>query len=384
MFVFCGLCTLLSMYAFATIKSNRTRLSGRYASGAEYPDNFVVTGVKKMKNGICVAGNAIVDMLYPIERYPKPGELTTIREGISRSTGGALCNVIMDLAQIDPKLPLHAIGIIGDDSEGDFVQEQLARFANISLAGLKRTDETKTSFTAVMSDESTKQRTFFQYRGANAGLCEDDFDWNTIESDLLHIGYILLLDTLDEEDAEYGTKMARLLKSAQQKGIKTSVDIVSETGERFKKLVPPALKYTDYCVINEIETQQATGIVLRDDNDALVHGNIKKALEALFAMGVSTWAVIHSPEGGFAMDSAGNYAEKPSASLPPGYIKGTVGAGDAFCSGVLYAIYSGETLETAIMMGHAAAICSLSQEDATAGLCTMGEALKVYEEYAAK
>ena len=29
-------------------------------------------------------------------------------------------------------------------------------------------------------------------------------------------------------------------------------------GNRFEKLVPPSLKYTDYCVINELEAQQAT------------------------------------------------------------------------------------------------------------------------------
>ena len=56
------------------------------------------------KKGIAVAGNMIVDVLYPILGHPKPGELTTIVEGISRSTGGALCNVIVDLAKLDPSL----------------------------------------------------------------------------------------------------------------------------------------------------------------------------------------------------------------------------------------------------------------------------------------
>ena len=63
------------------------------------------------KNGIAVAGNMIVDVLYPIIGHPKPGELTTITEGISRSSGGALCNVIVDLAKLDPALPLTALGL---------------------------------------------------------------------------------------------------------------------------------------------------------------------------------------------------------------------------------------------------------------------------------
>jgi len=222
-----------------------------------------------------------------------------------------------------------------------------------------------------MCENDTKQRTFFQYRGANAQLCEEDFDWSRIDCRLLHIGYILLLDTLDEEHAEYGTRMAKLLHSAKANGIKTSIDVVSETGDRFARLVPPALKYTDYCIINEIEAQNATGI-------ALVKENLEKALHRLFEMGVSTWAVIHCPEGGFGMDADGNYIDLPSLVLPKGYIKGTVGAGDAFCSGVLYGAYEGRSLADAIRLGIASAACSLSREGSTEGMRTAKEAIELY------
>ena len=57
-----------------------------------------------MREGICVAGNLIVDILYPIESYPGKSELTTILDGIARSTGGAACNVTMDLASLDPDI----------------------------------------------------------------------------------------------------------------------------------------------------------------------------------------------------------------------------------------------------------------------------------------
>ena len=57
------------------------------------------------------------------------------------------------------------------------------------------------------------------------------------------IGYILLLPALDAPDDEYGAKMARLLHRAQKQGLKTSIDVVSESGDRFAKLVTPALKY---------------------------------------------------------------------------------------------------------------------------------------------
>lgn len=330
-----------------------------------------------MREGICIAGNLIVDILYPIEKYPGKSELTTILDGITRTTGGAACNVGMDLASLDPDLPITVNGIIGQDPDGDYVISQFIKYKNIDLTNIKR--KGVTSFTAVMCENTTKARTFFQYRGANAEFCEADFDWKNITARILHIGYILLLDALDQPDAEYGTKMARLLAKAQSEGIKTSVDVVSEVGNRFAALVPPALKYTDYCIINELEAQQATGILLRRPDGTLLKEGMEDALRKLFSMGVSTWAVIHAPEGGFGMDRSGRLVQAKSLDLPKGYIKGTVGAGDAFCAGVLYAAYKNADLEQAIVMGIASAACSLSQPGAAEGMRTMREALALYE-----
>ena len=300
-----------------------------------------------MKKGICCAGNMIVDITYPIETWPKQNELTHITEGITRSTGGSVCNTITDLARLDPNLPLVASGFAGHDAEGDFVLQEMGKYKNIDLSMVKRSGDT--SFTAVMSNNQTKERTFFQYAGGNAYYGEDDIDWDRLNVDIFHIGYILLLPHLDEPDAEYGTKMARLLHRAQQAGMKTSIDVVSEAGERFKRLVTPALKYTDYCIINEL--------------------------------GVAKWAVIHCPELGCGMDEAGNYCEFESLKLPKGYIKGTVGAGDAFCAGVLYAAETDMPLREALKLGACSAAASLSEVSASDGVKTKDEVLKLYELY---
>ncbi len=329
-----------------------------------------------MKKGIAVAGNMIVDQMYPVERFAKAGELTTIVRDMTRSIGGCLCNDIVDLAKLDPEMPLVALGRMGDDAEGQYVLETMAANGNIDLQYVKK--EGTTSYTLVISDEQTKQRTFYQCRGANAAFCEEDIPWDCLDVDLLHIGYILLLDALDEEDGEYGTKMAKLLHTAQQHGIKTSIDVVSESGDRFQRLVCPALKYTDYCVINEVEASATTGIALRDENGNLRRENFKAALEKMKALGVSTWAVIHCPEIGVGLDENNNYVEVPSLKLPEGYIKGTVGAGDAFCSGVLYAAWKGQDLKSAIELGTAAAACSLSEPGATEGMRTEKEARQLY------
>jgi sugar/nucleoside kinase (ribokinase family) len=332
--------------------------------------------MEKSGNGICVAGNMIVDILYPITDWPSQGELTTITEGISRTTGGAVCNVIMDLAKLDPGMKLTALGLIGEDSEGDFVLEKLGAYRNIDLSRVKRRG--MTSFTAVMCNNVTKQRTFFTYGGANDLFDEESVDWDGLDCGILHIGYILLLKALDREDGIYGTKMARFLHSAQEHGIKTSLDVVTEKGNRFSRLVPPSLKYADYCVINEMEAQQTTGIILRDPEDRLMEENIPAALVRMLDMGVSEWAVIHSPEGGYGMTRSKDFVSLKSLSLPKGFIKGTVGAGDAFCAGVLLSAERGRTLREAIELGIASSACSLSEAGSTEGMRSAEEAMKLY------
>ena len=332
-----------------------------------------------MRKGICCAGNIIVDITYPIATWPKQNELTHITEGITNSTGGSVCNTITDLARLDPEMHLVASGFAGHDAEGDFVLAEMGKYPNIDLSMVKR--DGRTSFTAVMSNNQTKERTFFQHAGANAYYGEDDIDWDKLDVNIFHIGYILLLPNLDEPDAEYGTKMARLLHRAQKAGMKTSIDVVSESGDRFSKLVPPALKYTDYCIINELEVQQTTGILLRDEDGKLHKENMPIALQKMKELGVSTWAVIHCPEMGCGIDEKGDYYEMPSLKLPKGYIQGTVGAGDAFCAGVLYAAEKKLSMPEALKMGACSAVASLSAVSASDGVKTAEEVLKLYDLY---
>ena len=239
----------------------------------------------------------------------------------------------------------------------------------------------RTSFTAVMSNNQTKERTFFQHAGANAYYCEEQIDWEKLDVNIFHIGYILLLPALDAEDSEYGTKMARLLRRAQMQGLKTSIDVVSESGDRFVRLVRPALKYANYCIINELEAQQTTGVLLRDEKGTLITQNMEIALRKLKELGVSTWAVIHCPEIGCGIDENGEYFEVPSLKLPKGYIKSAVGAGDAFCAGILYAAEKNMTMPEALKMAACTAAASLSEVGTSDGVKTADEVLKLYELY---
>ena len=331
----------------------------------------------KERSGIALAGNLILDYYKEIDSYPSHSTLATILK-VSRETGGLVCNCAQALSRIDPGLKLSVIGRIGDDDAGKYIQDQLGSLANVNLDRLILDHDT--SFTDAMIDGKNKTRTFFQYRGANANLCEADFQLATLDAAILHVGYILLLDKLDEADSAYGTAMARLLHNAQAFGIKTSVDIVSEHSDRFRTIVPPALRYIDYAIINEYEGSKTTGIPVRDPEGHFQVDQAFKICSRLLEMGVTTWAVIHSREGAVGLTRTGERAAIPALDFPKSKIISTIGAGDAFLSGCLYGAYQKMTLAQAIKIGIAAATTSLAKFNATDGILDAARLIQYFEQ----
>ena len=330
-------------------------------------------------NGVAFAGSLIVDHLRQIDTLPGRSELAKIR-AVGNSTGGCVCNTGMDLAILDPSVPVSAVGVVGDDADGDFVVETL-KSRNFDTSRVLRRGTT--SFTDVYAESSNGCRTFFQYGGACDTFDVGDIKFSGLSCKIFHIGYLLLLDRLDQPDPEYGTRMARLLSKVQACGAKTSIDVVSENSDRFARIVGPALKYVDYLAFNEIEAGKTTGIELRRADNTLAEGKVYDVLRKLFDMGVSNWAIIHAPEGAWGLSRSGQFIFEPSKQLPKGYKVGSVGAGDAFCAGVLLAAHREVSLAEALVYGNASAQVSLRSASASGSMTTIEEAIAEYRKYKA-
>ncbi len=316
-------------------------------------------------NGIAIAGNMLTDRVKTINAYPERQMLATI-SSVSLAVGGCVPNTAINLAKIDPSIPVKAVGRVGDDEDGRYIINEL-RKNRINTENVLISKDKMTSFSDVMNAADTGERTFFHYRGANAELSPDDIPLRKLNCRMLHIGYILLLDTFDRENKEYGTEMARFLHSAQEAGICTSIDAVSDSEGRFDKVIP-ALGYTDNAIMNEIEGCGAAGVAPRDGNGALIKENVYRAMEKLMSYGVGQRVIIHCPEAGFILNKSGKFTTVPSLCLPDGFIKGSVGAGDAFCAGCLYGIYKSFTDRQILEFASGAAACNLSAEDSVSGM----------------
>lgn len=331
------------------------------------------------RRGLLAGGNWIIDQVKLIDVYPQREQLGNIRSQ-HQGTGGAPYNVLVDLAILGADFPLFAAGLVGKDPLGDAILQD-CRQHKIDPRCLRSTPKANTSYTDVMTEEGNGRRTFFHYRGANALWKGEDVDFTKIKARIFHLGYLLLLDALDEPDAKFGSKAAKLLAAAQAAGLKTSVDVVSEDSDRFARIVQPALKYVDYCILNEIEAGKTTGFKIRQADGALDTVSLRHAAGALLQQGVQELVVIHFPEGGFARTRKGEDVWQTSVKLPPKYIAGSAGAGDAFCAGVLLGLHEGWELARCLQAGVCAAAMSLTDPTCTAGMKPLNACLALGKKF---
>ncbi len=330
--------------------------------------------------GVTFIGNVIVDYIKKIAGYPAVGNLSRILS-FARSIGGMAVNTSIDLKRLDPTLDVRVMGMVGDDDNGRFVTEALS--ANgVDVSKILVHESLPTSFTDVFTTQSTGVRTFFQAQGAGAAYGLGEIDFSSIHTEIAHLGYALAMEKFDSYDPVYGTQMAKIMAKLHSMGIKTSMDVVSEEDAgKYQNVVLPSLRQADYVFMNEVEASKTAGLPVRDAEGTLSLPQLKKIAARLMEQGIREALIIHAPEGGCLMECGGSFHALPALDLPAGYIRGTVGAGDAFCAGMLYAILKNWAPARALATANAAAACNLSEENTVDGMRSIAETLALQEKY---
>ena len=355
----------------------------RWENGQGYPDvslfpvlaslfgvsvDHLMTGERR---GIVIAGNMIADVVKSISEYPRMGMMAYMTGGTRVSVGGCAANTSIDLAKIDPTVPITVMGRVGADENGRLIVSEMRRHG-VNVDRITFSDTAPTSFCDVMSVPSG-ERTFFHQKGANAEFSPEDVDISMLSCDIFHIGYVLLLDRFDAPDPAYGTVMARFLHDLQRAGIKTSIDMVSDSEADYAATLVPTLRYCDYVIVNEVECCTVWGIDPRRADGTLDRAAVREAMRRTVEAGVRDRVIVHAKEACFAMNARFELTEVPSLAIPPEDIKGSVGAGDAFCAGCLWGLTQHMPDKQLLEFASAAAACNLYAENATDGMRTKGE-----------
>jgi sugar/nucleoside kinase (ribokinase family) len=336
------------------------------------------------EGGVICAGSIITDYVVIVDQWPLENSLSNIHHQ-TKTGGGGPYNVVKDLRSMDKNLPLSIVGLLGNDDNGQWLINDCKK-SNIDINQLHITnDKTPTSYTYVISVESTGRRTFFNQRGTNSLLNDIHFDFNYLVNkkhyNLFYLGYITLLDRLDEI-IDNKTIASQVLNKAKQFGLETIVDFVSVDNPLYSKIAQLTLPYVDHLILNEIEL----GLILNQSFQQSTILKIEQAAKLLIEnYGVQRTVTIHFDRGAVCVSRENNLNIESffqgSFSLPNGYIKGAVGAGDAFAAGFIYGIYKKWSIQERLRCGICVAAMCLTDVTPSSGVGDIEECLKLKETF---
>ena len=300
-----------------------------------------------------VIGILVADILgTPIVTLPEKGKLELL-EDLQLHIGGCAANTGIALARLG--IRTEGIGIVGDDSLGDFIVNTL-KAEGVGVQNIKRSSEKSTSGTIVMVSEDG-ERSFFHHIGANGELRAEDVNPEAIEeARLVHIGGTFLLPRFDGE----GTK--KVLKRAKELGKLTSLDTAWDTTGRWLEVVEDSLSYVDIFIPSIEEAREISG---RKDP--------REIADFFLARGVKTVALKMGKEGCY-IRRGDEEIRLPSLKVE---VRDTTGAGDAFAGGFLAGVLKGYNLKGCAQFASTIAASCIMAIGATPGLPRYEEAIEL-------
>ncbi|MBL9133282.1 MAG: carbohydrate kinase family protein [Verrucomicrobiaceae bacterium] len=329
------------------------------------------------RSGILAGGNFIIDHVKLIDRYPEQDMLAFI-SGETSSNGGGPYNMLKDLAAMLVGYPLEAAGLVGRDANGDWILRDCAA-AGIDTTQLHQTAAAPTSYTDAMTVTGSGRRTFFHQLGANAVLGAAHFDFSRTQAKIFHLGYLMLLSEMDRMLENGRTVASTVLEAAQDAGLLTSVDLVSADDPNFRAITEASLPFTDYLIVNEIEA----GKVVEEDLKT-AHRDIPRmqaAARQLLDRGVRHEVIIHFEAGAVVAEKNGTVHHQASLQLPPGFIAGATGAGDAFAAGYLHGTHEEWPVAQRLRLASCTAAACLTHPTPSQGLRPVAECLALADLY---
>ena len=309
------------------------------------------------RKGIISAGTWTLDRIKIVDGWPQEEHLAQII-ATDRQGGGSGHNLAIDLSRLDTTLPVEAIGLLGDDADGEFLIEK-ATAAGINTSQLHLSDLDRTSFTDVISDNNSGKRTFFHYPGTSDLLSPNHFDFEKSFGRMLHLGLLGVHKIMDSQWQGYDNGWVAVLAAAKAHGIATNLELVSVAEEKIRDIATPCLPYLNSLIINEYELSALSGMPVNGVNGEVCQDLCVAAARSLFERGSMSTIVVHYPQAAIVLTDKDEIIIKPSYEVHPSWIKSTVGAGDAFASGMLYGLHENWTYDASLELAHATAAASL-------------------------
>ena len=290
---------------------------------------------------IIVALDTCVDLLMRGgDVAPEFGQKEKLVEDYSITMGGSTCIFACQAAKLG--LRVAGVGAVGEDDFGRFMRSSLAG-AGVDVSGLRTSPGLKTGIAIALCKEGG-DRAILTHLGSADGAAENDLPAELVAASRhIHVGSYYLMRTLRPS-------YPRILASARRNGVSVSLDPNWDPDERWDG-VPDLLPLVD--------------ILLPNENEARALAGKGMAADALKELGTRV-PMVAMKQGGLGAVARRGEAEV-RASAPDIAVADTVGAGDSFDAGFLWAYLAGLPPEACLRAGTTCGSLSTRLPGGTAG-----------------
>jgi len=269
--------------------------------------------MNKTKIKVLLIGGAVADIIAAgLPKVADPGQSAQPSEGIQLPWVGHPTNISRDLVKLGlPPPNIYLAAAIGHDVFGQFIEAELRKFKiNLNLQKIGRIDTSKNVILVVKGE---KRRNHFAPGASHYLDLEAVSDLlREVKPSLFYAGAL---------GGHLNEKIDVVLHEAQQLGCLTFLDTPLPSRKKARDI----LTYTDILHLNDLEASQYTGT-----ND------VTAASDLFMQQGVQM-AFITFGEGGALVRTRRLGLRQQAFNVS---MIDPTGPGDAFCSGILYSLYT--------------------------------------------
>tara|TARA_B100001057_G_scaffold411992_1_gene427871 strand:+ start:264 stop:1208 length:945 start_codon:yes stop_codon:yes gene_type:complete len=290
----------------------------------------------------------------PVNSIPPGGDTFFIDE-MTLAVSGAAGSAAIVAAKHG--LSVQAVGGVGVDDMGDWVIQRLDGFG-VDTKNMERVTNFATS-SSIVTTRPSGARPALHRKGATGGfyVTDDQID-SVLDTKILHVGGVGLMDAMDEG------RTTEIMKEAKNRGCITTLDVFAVTQEDFR-LVEPLLPYTDYFMPSEEEAIALSGLTEFD-----------RVCDVLLRKGAQAVVLTLGAEGAMYRDQKGLSFEIPAYDID---VVCTCGCGDCFNAGFATGLHLGMSPQNCVRIAQASSAQNAMGLGSQAVVSTM-EATKAFME----
>ena len=298
-------------------------------------------------------------LCHPVSDLP-PGADTIFVDDFTLAVSGAAGAAAVVAAKHG--LRVMAVGGVGHDLMGDWVLKRMSDF-NIDTGMMKRCEGYCTS-SSIVTTRPNGQRPALHKRGATGGFyIEDDEVDRILDTRILHIGGVGLMDRMDKG------RNSEILAEAKRRGCITTLDVFASTPDDLE-LIKPLLANTDYFMPSEEEAMALSGLA-----------DLQSIADFLLEQGAGAVVMTLGADGVMYRDRKGASIDRAAFAVD---VVCTCGCGDCFNAGFATGLHLGKPIEECLSIGQASAAQNATGLGSQAGVKNLETTLLFLEKTPAR